>query len=180
MNELLLELKRYPRAMQSYVFTLYEIALESKAKEILEIGVRQAQSTRAILSALEERKSGFLTSIDLGDRTRKIAQHPELIPYFRMITGDSHNKETFDKVNDRVYDILFLDGDHSYEGFRKDCEMYIPIIKKGGLVICHDISNSKVGVREYWKEIILPKVAFEWGKAAGGITPGLGIIQIPK
>jgi hypothetical protein len=34
---------------------------------------------------------------------------------------------------------LFIDGDHTYEGVRRDFEMYSPLVRKGGIIAFHDI-----------------------------------------
>lgn len=61
---------------------------------------------------------------------------------FIDIQGDSHETETFVKVANSVshkeVDMLFIDGDHSYEGVKQDWEMYSPLVKKGGIVVFHD------------------------------------------
>jgi hypothetical protein len=52
---------------------------------------------------------------------------------------------------------LFIDGDHTYEGVKKDFEMYSPLIRKGGFIAFHDIvpgpPGNVGGVPEFWKEI---------------------------
>jgi hypothetical protein len=55
--------------------------------------------------------------------------------------------------------------------------MYVPLVKSGGLIFMHDITNKNEGVKDFWPEITLPKIAYNFGKAAGGVVPGLGIIQ---
>ncbi|MFB6305517.1 MAG: class I SAM-dependent methyltransferase, partial [Flavobacteriales bacterium] len=56
----------------------------------------------------------------------------------RLIRGDSHNtsvKERLrDELKDSSLDLLFIDGDHSYEGVKKDFEMYSPLVKREGVV----------------------------------------------
>ncbi len=176
MNDILFQMKKMDRAFQSYVLMLYEIVFESNAQNVLEIGVRQGQSTRTTLSAMWEKKSGLLTTIDLGDRSSRFKEMPELLPYWKQIIGDSHKQEIFDQVSNVVYDILVIDGDHTYEGSKKDFEMYSPLVKKGGYILMHDITNSNEGVSKAWAGITLPKVPLTYGRAAGNIIPGLGIV----
>ena len=60
---------------------------------------------------------------------------------------------------DKEIDILLIDGDHSYEGVKADYERYVPFVKKGGLILIHDVCNHGA-VKRFWKElkdgIVLP------------------------
>lgn len=62
-----------------------------------------------------------------------------------LITGDSHEWETFYKVKDLLdtekVDLLFIDGDHTYEGVKKDYAMYKQLVREGGYVAFHDIKD---------------------------------------
>lgn len=175
MNQTLIDMKNMRRAMRSYIFLLFEIALESESKNILEIGTGQCQSTRTMLSALKENKGGKLYSIDIGDRSERIPE--DLKPYFVQIVGNSHDIEIFNQVKDIEFDLMLIDGDHSYKGVKRDFETYVPLVKEGGIILMHDICNKNEGVKDFWPEIKYPKIALTYGKAAAGIIPGMGIVQ---
>ncbi len=78
-----------------------------------------------------------------------------------LLTGSSHEPSTLSEVRKFLsrekLDFLFIDGDHSYEGVKRDFEMYAPLVKKGGLVAFHDIAgtleNSANPVHKYWGEL---------------------------
>lgn len=58
----------------------------------------------------------------------------KLIP----VRGYSQNvvnevRKTTDEIS-----LLFIDGDHSYEGCKRDVDLYLPLVKSGGIVIFHD------------------------------------------
>lgn len=60
----------------------------------------------------------------------------------------------------RKLDVLFIDGDHRYEGVMKDFELYSPLVRDGGLVLLHDIVDDRGGARAWaggvpriWKEL---------------------------
>jgi len=77
-----------------------------------------------------------------------------------LLKEDSHKEETVRKLKDilggGMIDLLFIDGDHRYEGVRKDFEMYSPLVRKGGIVAFHDICpgppDAVGGVPSFWKE----------------------------
>lgn len=59
------------------------------------------------------------------------------------IVGDSHDSRIISIVKKRLHgrqiDLTFIDGDHSYEGVKRDYEIYGPLTKH--LIALHDIFN---------------------------------------
>ena len=56
--------------------------------------------------------------------------------------------------NNEPIDFIFIDGDHTYEGVKRDYEMYAPLLKKGGAIAFHDIGkNEEGGVSRLWEEL---------------------------
>ncbi len=62
---------------------------------------------------------------------------------YEMIIGDSQSAGTVDilkkKLDGKALDFLFIDGDHSLNGCRKDFDQYSPFVAKDGLTAIHDI-----------------------------------------
>jgi len=78
-----------------------------------------------------------------------------------LIRGDSHTPETLDRVErlltgDKL-DYLFIDGDHTYDGVKRDFEMYSPLVRSGGMIAFHDIAvhtkEKSCEVDRFWNEI---------------------------
>jgi hypothetical protein len=70
-----------------------------------------------------------------------------------QVCGDSHNPETISEIKKLLphgCGLLFIDGDHTYEGAKADFINYSPLVKEGGVIALHDIRNF---VFEFWKEI---------------------------
>jgi cephalosporin hydroxylase len=66
------------------------------------------------------------------------------------LEGDSHDPTVHGRVV-RLFgdglDLLFIDGDHSFEGVSADFESYESLVRPGGLVVFHDIvEDSRAGV----------------------------------
>ena len=77
-----------------------------------------------------------------------------------LIQGDSHKKGTLvsllEYLNGDKIDLLFIDGDHTYEGVKKDYEMYSPLVGNNGIIAFHDIvphKQSNCEVEKFWNEI---------------------------
>lgn len=79
-----------------------------------------------------------------------------------FITGDSTDDTVLDEVqrilNGFKVDLLFIDGNHYFA--EKDFQKYSPLVRRGGLVVFHDIHKTVTGpesntgtVPEVWKHL---------------------------
>jgi predicted O-methyltransferase YrrM len=141
-----------------------------KPKVILEIGT--ARGGTLFLFSNIAHEEAILISVDLYQSIEKRI----LFKYIKkgkqkiyLIQGDSHSIETLRKIKailrDNKVDFLFIDADNSYEGVKKDFEMYSPLVRKGGIIAFHDIipdyytrygikTGSWAGeVYKFWNEI---------------------------
>ena len=86
---------------------------------------------------------------------------PKAPQRLHVVTGDSHSPQTLAQVARKLgsakLDFLFIDGDHSYEGVKKDFEMYSPLVRAGGIIAFHDIvahpPELQCHVKEFWDEV---------------------------
>ncbi|MCL4837567.1 MAG: class I SAM-dependent methyltransferase [Thermoanaerobaculia bacterium] len=98
-----------------------------------------------------------------------------------LLQGDSHSKEMRVRVEralaGRPIDVLFVDGDHTYEGVRQDWLDYGPLVRPGGLVAFHDICPipelPDVGVWRFWRELRMTEAVGEY--IENDTQPGFGI-----
>jgi predicted O-methyltransferase YrrM len=82
-----------------------------------------------------------------------------------IVVGDSHQwgtrAELGKALDGKWIDCLYIDGDHTYGGVRRDYEMYAPLVRRGGLIAFHDISpilpgqinTEDIRVKRFWDEI---------------------------
>lgn len=113
----------------------------------LEIGCYAGGSASLLLS----RPDTNVFSIDLGVPIPKehvlnnIKKTNKLNNKYHYTQGDSHNPETKNEVLKLIekVDILFIDGDHSFNGVIKDFDMYSDMVKEGGYIIFDDYNDSK-------------------------------------
>lgn len=54
----------------------------------------------------------------------------------------SFSVEASQDVPDGSLDLVFIDGDHSYEGVRADVDHWLPKVRKGGVIAGHDYDNT--------------------------------------
>ena len=76
----------------------------------------------------------------------------------------SYSERTVSKVSKslkgRAIDVLFIDGDHRYEGVKKDFLFYRSLVNDGGQILFHDIVEENGpgkawagGVPKFWREL---------------------------
>jgi predicted O-methyltransferase YrrM len=78
-----------------------------------------------------------------------------------VVRGDSHEDSTREALsellNGEPIDVLFIDGDHTYEGVKQDFLMYAPMVANEGMIVFHDVSphpnHPGVGVQKFWAQV---------------------------
>ena len=111
----------------------------------------------------------------------------QLTPRQRLIEieGDSHSAQTLTRLkavlDDDPVDLLWIDGDHSYEGITADMEMYAPLVRRGGLIALHDIHGSAAfptsQCHTYWREAKRRYRTAEFiADRSAGAGMGIGVI----
>jgi cephalosporin hydroxylase len=72
------------------------------------------------------------------------------------IKGDSHAPNTIIEVYGycphKDVDMLFIDGDHSYQGVKADFFNYKSLVRPGGIIVFHDVVGLE-DVKQFWNEI---------------------------
>ena len=156
-----------PLQVKSEITSLCRIVRKKKPKVIVEIGTANGGTLFLSTQVADPEK---IVSVDLPSGSFGGGYPFWKAPFFRslgkkhviqLIRADSHCEDTFLKVkkllNDSKVDFLFIDGDHTYKGVEKDFQMYSPLVRKGGMVVFHDIAthDPKVGceVDKFWNEI---------------------------
>ena len=86
-----------------------------------------------------------------GEYVRHFEENNEISPSAdALITGDSADPEVVAQVRSTANgcDVLFVDGDDTYDAVRSDWENYAPLVREGGLVAIVDSSQRVQEVRD--------------------------------
>ncbi len=118
----------------------------------------------------------FKESGPLAERTKLFQS---FAPRVKVVTGDSHSPAVKWGISHILgaekLDLLFIDGDHSYEGVKQDFEMYREFVAPGGLIAFHDILDTEhhrirgCHVSKLWQELQGHKIEFNAKTHLGGI-----------
>lgn len=114
---------------------------------------------------------------------RRFARRSQKI---HLLRGDSHKSAMLEEVKKRLppggLDFLFIDGDHTREGVRRDYEMYSPLVKSGGTIIFHDICVHRpeydCHVDKVWNEVKQGREHWEFIEDPLQGQFGIGVITV--
>jgi cephalosporin hydroxylase len=157
-----------------------------RPSNILEIGVYGGGSFALWCSLATGKKIGIDSGSIDGPIHQRVADFRSWFGDVSVIRRNSHDEETRRQVLDILgaekLDFLFIDGDHTLEGVGRDYEMYGPLVRSGGWIGFHDITESDYhkgmnagGAAQHWAELHHPrKVHANWRDPGFGI----GLVQV--
>jgi predicted O-methyltransferase YrrM len=121
--------------------------MAAKSSNIVEVGCWKGQSTKALLEASD----GVVHAIDHfngspTDESGGFARVQDVFAQFTANVGHYPNlkihkmssEEAVVSFRDNSLDMVWIDADHSHEGCSKDIDMWLPKVKKGGIICGHD------------------------------------------
>jgi cephalosporin hydroxylase len=151
----------------SELAALGEILAALRPESGLEIGTARG-GTLIFLCRLADPRATII-SVDLPSRDeagRRRIQHwlcknfAQRRQCVHLFVGDSHSSVTLEKIKAALkgqqLSYLFIDGDHTYDGAKRDLETYAGMVRKGGVIALHDIVDGTPeavgGVPRLWRE----------------------------
>ena len=136
---------------------------ELNVENYCEIGVREGNTFKTRVPYV----SGTAIAIDCWDlyetksqndmgRTKSFAenQYVTLDTYYKMydnvkiIKGFSNDEKIVNTFEDEFFNVIFIDGDHSYEVCLADLEKWWPKVKSGWILCGHDYCENQFGVKQ--------------------------------
>ena len=142
-------------------FVLYELMKNKNPKVGIEIGVQKGLFTRNILSLLSSIETyyaidpwlsyddyvNYINNSKYYNQNRldkflnvfkeKTKKWKDKIKILRMLSSEAVNY-----IEDESIDFCFIDGNHIYDYVMEDIKLYLPKMKKGGLIGGHDYEHG--------------------------------------
>jgi predicted O-methyltransferase YrrM len=119
---------------------LYKVVKNLPHAQGVEIGRMKGGSTLMLASAVGPH--GRLLSIDIephdDQALKNILRQMNLLERVELLIADANQVE-----HESHLDFVFIDGDHSYEGARKDHNKWGAKVRRGGFIIHHDMGNGR-------------------------------------
>jgi len=139
-------------------------AIAKPGFRICEVGVFLGQFAQTLLTTLPEELvlidpwSGKCQSGDQDGQNVVVADldavYPKIVEHFRrwpqvkVERGLSTN--VLKKFPDNYFDMIYIDGDHSYEGCKADLELAYTKVKPGGWICGHDMGCNLLKCKTAW------------------------------
>lgn len=110
---------------------------------IVNIGAERGTST---LAMLEERPHAYMYSVDTGACLQEFANIRKAgIDDTNVLRLRGRSQEVGLEFYGGPIDLLFIDGDHSYQGVKDDIKVWFPHVKEGGGIIAfHDYIQEPI------------------------------------
>jgi predicted O-methyltransferase YrrM len=138
------------KTFHNHYHIIYDICSSIDYEDItyLEIGAF-AGGSAALMSSHPKVKK--VVSIDLGEPINKSIPISNVLKFkhndcvYEYIQGDSTDKETINNLKNITsdVDILFIDGNHSYNWVIQDFHNYVGFVKNNGYIIFDDYQDSQ-------------------------------------
>ncbi len=112
-----------------------EVHALKSGQRYLEVGVDKGKSLS--VAKMVAQKGVEIFGVDLLDDPK--------VPGTNFIQGDS-KKVSKDWNMTKKINVLFIDGDHTYEGCKADIEAWLPHMIEDGVMLFHDCDETSPGV----------------------------------
>ena len=166
-----------PSDINEHLGTLHDLVVSQGAKRVLELGVRDGVSTVALLEGVLETK-GALISLDIDpcvNAQRQIKYYKLNGPWTFVQDDDIAYAKTLNP--EEPFDLIFVDTSHVYEHTKAEIEVYMPLLRPGGVMAFHDTESFPKDVKKPIEEFMEahPDYSFENDPRCNG----LGIVRKP-
>lgn len=149
-------------------FFAYDLVINTKPSLIVELGTYKGNSLFSMAQAVKDMGlDTTLYAIDTWEGDEHSGWYEgDILDTFDRVRNNFYRdidivpcKMTFDEAlgdfEDGSIDILHIDGLHTYEAVKHDFENWLPKVKKGGVIMFHDIRETRddFGVYKLWEEL---------------------------
>lgn len=148
------EIQQKPQEWKPFIDLLQQWPKETRLN-VLEIGTCNGGTTSTFCNLFDN-----VTSISL-DSNSFLEKLQSEYSNWEFIQGHSQSKKIIEFIKSKniKYDLIFIDGDHSAEGVKRDFNSYKSLIKPTGYIVFHDILDTEFHrthdcfVYEFWNKI---------------------------
>lgn len=112
------------------------------SRQILELGTCTGFSALHILRAIVGKEGAKLTCVEhRPEHDRKFFAQPDIARHFEFL--EEPTPDSLRKLSGNIYDLVFVDSDHSVEHCEKELAALWPITRPGTVILFHDCPQQQ-------------------------------------
>lgn len=124
-----------------HIITLFAIGIQIKAKKILELGVRNGDTTLPLLAAANL-NTGSLTSVDIEKTNWVPPEHLKDNWIFVQQDAIQFLSNMLAENPPQKFDLIFVDDLHKYEHVKRELELFDEMIDENTVILLHDLMGE--------------------------------------
>jgi len=129
-----------------HLMTLFSLVLQTKAKNVLELGVRFGDTSDALIAGVAL-TGGKLTCLDIHPTQWKCPE--DLQSIYTFVQQDAIKFLEGEVKKGSYYDLVFVDDFHTYPHVKKELELIEKITNKNSIILLHDLMGSGCAPKYY-------------------------------
>lgn len=114
----------------------------AKGKNYVEIGIFRGILLSEV-ATVAKKATGIDNFSQFDDGTNEATARKRCEGLAEIITGDCYSPDVIKQIKGKI-DVLFYDAGHTYAETKQAIEMYLPKMKKGGVIIFDDWNHKPV------------------------------------
>lgn len=127
--------------IQGHMGTLHTAVLSRPGAVVTELGVRTGMSTISFLAAAQQ-VGGEVWSADIAPP--EVPAHWHDLDFWYLTLGDDLHPAIL-RAMPAQCDVLLIDTSHEYDHTLEELRAYVPRVRPGGIVFCHDTQFAPPG-----------------------------------
>lgn len=160
---------------RTYYKFLFDLARQMAPARFLELGTSQADGAEAMAGASS---ANTIITVDIDPASAEFVSHLEHTNIECVI---GHSERVFDEIKDfGLFDVLFIDAEHTAEAMYRQYRLYRDLIKHGGAIILNAVGlNADMTLG--WNLVQEPKMLLPQMHALGfGVAIKDDSIRVPS
>jgi cephalosporin hydroxylase len=119
-----------------HLVTIFGIVLQTRAKKILELGVRWGDTSEPLVCGASL-VGGHLTAVDISQTAWTCPD--DLKQYYTFVQSEAISFLEQEVAKGAHYDIVYVDDWHAYEHVKRELELIDKITNNGSIIMLHDL-----------------------------------------
>lgn len=156
-----------------HLVTIFGIVLQTRAKKILELGVRWGDTSEPLVCGASI-IGGHLTAVDISP-TQWVCPD-DLKPYYTFVQSEAIVFLEQEVAKGSHYDIVYVDDWHAYEHVKRELELIDKLTDRTSIILLHDLTCFSTDYSYNLPILIDAPVGGEWSQ--GG--PTRAVLELDK